>query len=271
MRRAAFQECRGFSILDAIVVLLVVGMVVGMGLVFNGCQRARTVSYRLTCATRVNQIHKGLVLFANDSGGVYPVPSALSPETAALAVQTGNSSANFYSYMIFNTYYSPEIVTCDEDTSPNLAQKTDYRYGSMDDSNWNNAWKWDPAFSADITQPDANASYATLAMIGDRRANQWRDSLDPNFAVVADRGPKDGVWDASSVTMKNHGDTKDWVGNVAFNDGHVQKLTFTAKDQQPFTFNGDNLFRVDDSDKGADMWLGLFGATDEISTTPYWD
>jgi len=89
--------------------------------------------------------------------------------------------------------------------------------------------------------------------------------------VVSDRGPRNGAWDAKSVTMKSHGDTKDWVGNVGFNDGSVRKFTFTASDRQPFTINGDNLFRVDELEKGGDMWLGLFGATDETTTTPYWD
>lgn len=261
---------RGLTLIEVIIVIVltiaVFAVIVVMLLV-----RQSHHNHELGCATRINQIHKGMILFANDFGGVYPVPMDISAETAALTTQPGNSSASFYSYMIFNTYYSPEVVTCPEDASPNLSYKNDYRYGTMDDSNWNDAWLWDPNFSADISRPGANVSYATLAMIGDRRKTQWRDSLDPNFAVVSDRGPKDGAWDAKSITMKSHGNTKDWVGNVAFNDGHVQKFTFSAKDPNAFNVNGDNLFRVDDLAKGGDMWLGLFGATDENTTTPYWD
>ncbi len=272
MRAGRCSARRGFSIVDAFVVIMVLAVVLGMGIVLRACNRPRGGRGKtLTCSTRARQIHRGLVLFANDFGGTYPIPMDISPETAAISTQTGNSSASFYSYMIFETYYSPEVIRCPEDANPNLLYKDDFRYGTMDDPNWNPAWKWDPNFSADISRPGCNASYATLAMIGDRRNTQWRDSLDPNFAVVSDRGPKDGAWDAKSVTMKSHGNTKDWVGNVAFNDGHVQKFTFSAKDPNAFTVNGDNLFRVDDLEKGGDMWLGLFGATDEKTTTPYWD
>ncbi len=262
---------RGFSLLDAFVVITVLAVAIGLGVVFKARPRARCVQRPLTCSTRVNQIQTGLALFANDFGGVYPVPTDISAATAAITTQTGNSSASYYSYMTFNTYYSPEVITCPEDASPNLVLKNDYRYGVQGDPNWSASWQWDPNFSADINKPGCNASYATLAMIGERRNTQWRDSLDPNFAVVSDRGLKNGAWDGKSVTMKNHGNTKDWAGNVAFNDGHVQKFTFSAKDPNAFTINGDNLFRVDDPEMGGDMWLGLFGATDEKTTTPYWD
>ncbi len=273
MQFTSYATRRGFSLLDALVVLMVLAVALGMGVVYGMFRDPGrgACGKPLTCSTRVNQIHKGLVLFANDFGGGYPVPTDLSPETAAITTQTGNSSASFYSYMTFNTYYSPEVITCPEDASPNLVVKNDYRYGIQGDPDWNTSWLWDPNFSADISKAGCNVSYATLAMIGDRRTTQWRDSLDPNFAVVSDRGPKDGAWNAKSVTMKSHGNTREWVGNVAFNDGHVQRFTFSAKNPNAFTVNGDNLFRVDDLDKGGDMWLGLFGDTDEETTNPFWD
>ncbi len=271
MRRSKRTMRRGFSLLDGVVVIMVLAVVLGMGIVYSLLPRARPVGGTLTCSKRANMIRYGLELFANDNGGVYPVPTEISPETAAITTQSGNSSASLFSYMTFNTYYSPEVIICPDDASPNIVVKTDYRYGVAGDLNWNPAWMWDPNFSADISQPGANVSYATLAMIGDRRKTQWRNSYDPNFAVVADRGPMNGAWDATSVTMKSHDNPKEWSGNVAFNDGHVQKFTFTKKDKAPFTFNGDNLFRVDDAEKGADIWLGLFGPTDETTTTPYWD
>ncbi len=269
--RASIRPIRdGLTLIEVLIVIALTVMILVAVVLMLPITRPPH-NHHLTCATRLNQLHKGLVLFADEFGGVYPVPMDISPETAALGLQSGNSTANFYSYMIFNTYYSPEVIMCDEDASPNLVVKDDYRYGTQDDPNWNDTWLWDPNFSADISQPGCNVSYATLAMIGNRRKTQWRDSLDPNFAVVSDRGPKDGAWNARSVTMKSHGNTKDWIGNVAFNDGHVQKFTFSAKDPNAFSVNGDNLFRVDDPDMGGDVWLGLFGDTTEETTTPYWD
>lgn len=264
---------RGFSLLDALVVVMVVAVALGMGVIYGLFRdsRVRGCGRPFSCRTRLSQIHKGLTLFANDFNGSYPVPMDLSPETAAITTQSGNSSASLFSFMIFNTYYSPGTVVCLDEVSSNIVAKSDYRYGTQDDPNWNPAWQWDPTFSADITRPGANVSYATLAMIGDRRKNQWRNALDPNFAVAADRGPKDGAWDANSRTLRLHGSAKEWTGNIAFNDGHVQQFTFTGRDRSPFVINGESLFRNDDPDKGADMWLGLFGATSETATTSFWD
>ncbi|MCC6909266.1 MAG: prepilin-type N-terminal cleavage/methylation domain-containing protein [Phycisphaerales bacterium] len=268
MNREARPVRRGFTLIEFIVVLVVLVLLV---VILMPASSHHQHNDMLTCQTRSNQLYKGLLLYANDSGGVYPLPMEISPETAAIGAQSGNSSANLLSYMVFETYSVPEFVICPGDPNPNVDVKTDYRYGTQDDPNWNPAWKWDPSFSADITRPGANVSYATLAMIGDRAKNQWRDSLDPNFAVAADRGPRDGVWDAKSLTLLSHGKRDDWTGNVAFNDGSVRGMKFTRKDAAPFAANGDNLFFADDGETGGDMWLGLFGATDETTTTPYWD
>ncbi len=274
MRNFSGSARCGFSLLDALVVLIVISVALGMGLIFEiyGQWTApRGCGHQLSCQTRLSQIHKGLILYASDFAGGFPIPMEISPETAAVSAQTGNSSANFFSYMIFETYYSPQLMTCPGDPNPNLAVKSGYRYGTQDDPNWNPAWRWDPMFSADITRSGANVSYATLAMVGDRRKNHWRSALDPNFTVAGDRGPGDGVWDARSQTLRLHGKATEWTGNIAFNDGHVQQFTFTGRDKSPFVINGDNLFRSDDAERGADMWLGLFGATTETATTPFWD
>ncbi len=272
MNRGARKIRRGLTLAEVLIVALLTVLMVLIAVAVILPAFARTGSApMLACTTRVNQIHKGLVLYSTDFGDRYPIPNDISPETAAVSAQTGNSSANFYSYMIWDTYYTPEVVTCPNDANPNVVVKTDYRYGTADDPNWNAAWKWDPSFSADITEPGANVSYATLVMLGDRRDEKWRFLNDPNLAVAGDRGPKDGVWDAKSLTLLQHGKASDWTGNVAFNDGSVRSMTFTKKDQSPFQINGDNLFFAEEGEMGGDMWLGLFGDTTEETTTPYWD
>ncbi|MCC6909265.1 MAG: prepilin-type N-terminal cleavage/methylation domain-containing protein [Phycisphaerales bacterium] len=269
MRASNRPVRRGFTLIELLVVVLVCAALFWLLWRVNGTTCG--VSPQVRCMTRVRQICVGVALYSDDSGGSYPIPMGISPETAALSKQSGNSSANLFSYLIFNTYCSPDAITCPSDANPNLVVKTNYRYGTPDDEGWNTAWKWDPSLSADITQWGANASYATLAMIGDRRTNHWKYLNDPNFAVAGDRGPKDGVWNAKSLTLQNHGNRDAWKGSVAMNDGSVQVSVFGAKDSPSFAINGDNLFFADDGSMGGDMWLGLFGATDETTTTPYWD
>lgn len=260
---------RGLTLAEVVIVILLTGLAAVCVLPFLG--RSPHHHHNLACATRVNQIHKGMILYTNDNGGSYPIPMAISPETAGLNKQSGNSSANFYSYMIFNTYYAPSTVICPDEPNANVSVCNDYRYGTMDDVGWDDTWLWDPKFSADMTKPGANSSYASLALIGSRVEKEWTTSLNQKFVVLADRGPKDGAFDAASLTMKRHGQPTDWTGNIVFNDGHVQTITAGKDEADAFVVNGDNLFRQDDEVESGDMWLSVFGPTDEKTATPYWD
>lgn len=269
-RRTSHSQL-GITIVEVIIIILVVFVsLIAWGVYYNS-RPSHPGGHQLRCKIRVYQIHKGMVLFAQDFGGRYPEPMLLSPETAAIGAQTGNSNANYFSYMIFNTYYSPETVVCPEESNENIIPDQDYRYGTVDDDPWDDWWQWDPTFSSDFRAGEANSSYALLAPIGARHKTEWLDTRNASFAVASDRGPKDGVFDSESLTMRSHGKRNEWVGNVAFNDGHAERLVFDASDAQPFTFNGDNLFFADEGIDGADIWLGVWGDSDNEKVTPIWD
>ncbi len=299
------SRSRGFTLIELLVVIAIIALLIGI--LLPALARARSNAKFLTCSTRVNQIHKGMILFANESRGTYPKPVKISPTTAAANTgglngtpQTGNSSANFYSYMIFNTYYSPEVVLCPGDASSNIALKTDYRYGTLDDQGWNPDWLWDPAFGCDITTTNkiSNASYATLAPAGSRYNSEWADSLNSNYAVVSDRGPKDGRSDKKNPTYLFHGARTSWLGNVGYNDGHVSGTNeqtglgmcednLAEKSFAPVgvTYRNttlqkdvaDNLFFQQDpiisTGGGKDIWLCMWGSSADNTNSPtqYWD
>lgn len=298
---------RGFTLIELLVVIAIIALLIGI--LLPALARARSNAKFLTCSTRVNQIHKGMILFANDQGGTYPKPAKISPTTANLGgqggtAQTGNSSANFYSYMIFNTYYSPEVVTCPGDASANLAVKSDYRYGTLDDPNWDTNWLWDPAFSCDIvnTNKITNASYATLAPAGSRYNAEWADSLNSNYAVVSDRGVIDGKPEKKSPTYLFHGARTSWLGNIGYNDGHVSGTNeqtgldlngqpggedgaYLAFAPQGVTYRSvtaqkdlpDNVFKQQDpivsGTGGKDIWLAMWGSSPDNTSAPlaWWD
>lgn len=234
--------------------------------------RARHGADFLVCSTHLNQIHKGQILWANDHDGTYPLPTEISPETAARGAQPGNSTANLHSLMIFKRYYTPDQLICPSEPNRNVVEFKGYKFGDRPDGTFQSGDAWDVRFSADLSKrKGCNVSYANLALLGGRLETEWADSLNADYAVFSERGPKDGRPDPDSMTYRMHGARTSWVGNVAYNDGHVTGTSFTGADAEPFTIIGDNLFFEDDHVKREDMWLGLFGATDEKTATPYWD
>jgi len=273
MRFQVLQR-RGVSQVEVIIIIVViaVALMLLLAMAIPALQRARNGPATLTCSTRINQTHKGWILWANDHQGRYPVPMDVSPETAMRGAQPGNSTANVHSLMIFNAYNTPQGLLCPMESNRNVVEFKDYNYGDRRDGVFQFGDAWDTRFSADLSKrKGCNVSYANLALVGKRVETEWADSLNKEFAVVSDRGHRDGVFDPKSLTNRLHGARTSWTGNVGFNDGHVSNMQFAGGDAQPFFHNGDNLFREDDPSERSDMWLAIFGATDETTTAPYWD
>lgn len=273
MRFQVLQR-RGVSQVEVVIIIVVIAvtLMLLLAIAIPSLQRARNGAASLTCSTRVNQIHKGWILWANDHQGRYPIPMEVSPETAMRGAQPGNSTANVHSLMIFNAYNSPQGVLCPMEVNPNVVEVSDYNYGDRRGGTFQFGDAWDVRFSADLSKRrGCNVSYANLALVGKRVETEWADSLNKDFAVVSDRGHRDGVFDPKSLTNRLHAAKSTWTGLVGFNDGHVSYMQFAGGDAQPFVYNGDNLFREDDPSERSDIWLSIFGATTETKTTAYWD
>lgn len=265
---------RGLSRTDILIILimLAVTFVLSLAIAIPALHRARNGSAFLTCSTRINQTHKGWVLWSMDYQGRFPLPMEVSPETAMRGSQPGNSTANVHSLMIFNAFNTPQGVLCALEPSANVVEFRDYNYGDRRDGVFRPGDAWDTRFSADLTtRRGSNVSFANLALVGKRMETEWADSLNKDFPVVSERGHRDGRFDAKSITNRMHGARTAWNGNVGFNDGHVSGMSFVQGDPDAFLFKGDNFFRSDDAEKGADIWLGVFGPTTEKTATAYWD
>src|SRR6185503_20818547 len=115
----------------------------------------------------------------------------------------------------------------------------------------------------------------------DRQQLQWRDSHDGSFVILGNRGVKDGdqtnaAQYNASVTLKIHG-TKQWFGNICFNDNHTTTSKTFFPENVNFTNAGvltpDNIFKNDwpgggpDKTKGKDSWLTITRALTGDATT----
>ena len=106
---------------------------------------------------------------------------------------------------------------------------------------------------------------------------EWRESMNPLFATIGNRGPQYGqlgtVYE-ESITLEIHPDRKQWIGNICFNDNHVETLnTFYPEGVNYVNPNGDgvlpdNLFNNDTgtsqtSPQGYDIWLVMYWAINQ--------
>ncbi|MCZ6493940.1 MAG: hypothetical protein O6933_07655, partial [Planctomycetota bacterium] len=141
-------------------------------------------------------------------------------------------------------------------------------------------WMESNPFGVDLDGNDigySNASYAHTPIAGERKRKEWRDSLTSKFAVLGNRGVERGEQTAGStlyedsITLEIHGGRKQWMGNIAYNDNHLEiHQTFTPEGisyldlaAAPPESVPDNLFNNQTGSAnqvvgdGYDIWLAL--------------
>jgi prepilin-type processing-associated H-X9-DG protein len=244
---------RGFTVIELIAIIFIAIVIVVVLLPPLG--KPRINSPRNRDSTHIRAIAQSMVVWANNNNGEYPLPSAIdvSDTTVADKGRAKDTTASIISMLIFNGHISPDTcINPAEANTGNIQRDEDYIYDSpqaaVDPSNA----LWDPAFSADFTNPNiSNFSYAHLQPSGTRGVNgaaptgrllKWRDTFDPREAVLGNRSPELSAVNISgkptsessySSVIKNpasntfliHGGRSTWEGNIAFNDGHVEFIT----------------------------------------------
>jgi hypothetical protein len=234
-------------------------------------------------SAQIKEIHKAFLSFANEHDGKLPTPGLIDRLADPFLGETPgsgpedfrqNKTANLYSCMIAQDYFNTDIVVGPTEVNPVVVEDQDYDYGSYDPGSDN---YWDVQFKAEIygTPPQnvCNTSYAHMAICGDRKSVKWRDSQAPGDPIIGTRGIKGGVGPGSddydkSPTLLLHGGRRQWVGNICFNDNHVEVLEHFYPQLTTFEPSNsdtgpqkDNIFAAefDDHPNGpeaeADAWL----------------
>jgi len=222
---------RGFTLIELLVVMAIIALLVG--LLLPALQRARQRAAQLKDSTQINQIHKAWLTYASSHDGEFSLPGKINrlPVDIGNGPQevpgrgeedkTQNTTANLHSSLVMDNYYSTDVVIGPTEPSSNVGVLENYDYSAYEPSEDR---YWDVNFQSRLTN-ESNVSYANLVMEGRRRTRHWKDSLNSKFAVLANRGPRNGAFEGedyeNSITLKIHGSENRWVGNVCFNDGHV--------------------------------------------------
>lgn len=263
MRRA--YSILGLLITMACVVVLFAVLMTGLNRAVTGEGSAQGGTVRsVRDQMNLHAIMQGMIVYAGDHDGWFPVPS----EIDGSGDPARNTTANLFSALVALRYATPEQLVAANEFSGYVEVDHDYDYTAFHPAE--NTY-WDPGFRADLDDL-ANVSWAHLPLAGARAERGWRSTLDGAMPVLGSRGPKDGVEDTASFTYGRNGR---WGGHVAYGDGHVAFIeSFTPAGIVRDTDGGlvpDNVFAMEDGPLGADIVLAFTREMTEAGPMLQWD
>jgi prepilin-type N-terminal cleavage/methylation domain-containing protein/prepilin-type processing-associated H-X9-DG protein len=288
----------GFTLIELLVVIAIITLL--MGILLPALANARRAAQQVKDATQLSQIHKGMVTFSRNFNGIFPKPGLINtvgaiPGTGAEDV-VRNNSQNLYSACIAQNFFTATLCVSPSEPNGRVLSKDDYnmeRYQPIADMFWDgdNAGAydgWAPGEFACDVDDISNVSYSHSTLTGKRGRDQWRDTLDSEWAMFGNRGVENGSYTPStynaSLTLQIHAGRKSWEGNICYSDGHVNFEDAFTPDGITFlddsnTLQPDNLFLEQSTDTngqtgygtGYDRLLILYEAVQSTNTISFSD
>ena len=238
---------KGFTLIELLVVIAIIALLVG--LLLPALAKAQRNARSMKDSAQIKEIHQSFIAFANDHKGKLPTPGLINrkmdlnlnmqmpgtgPEDYSL-----NISRNLYSSMIAQDFFNADILIGPTEVNLLVEEDTDYDYADYNpgaDSYWDPDFKMGLLYAQDSDDAEAevNCSYAHLAFCGDRKSIKWRDIQSGGDPMIGTRGvgsvdgetiinPGDPIFE-ESPTLELHGGKRQWVGNICFNDNHMEQL-----------------------------------------------
>jgi prepilin-type N-terminal cleavage/methylation domain-containing protein len=259
---------RGFTLIELLVVMAIIALLIG--LLLPALAKARAQAKLLKDGTQIKQIHEAWVIYSREFDGLFPTPGLVFRQRFNGEYIPGrgeeayslNDTGALHSLCIMQNYYTPEICVGPTEPNGNVFVMDNYNW-ELYDVTANPPRYWDDNFKAKLNS-SCNISYSSIPIAGRRKSLQWKDTFDSKFAAIGNRGPKDGELVASNLTYEIHGGRKQWLGNVCYNDNHIEVHNTFVPEGKDYFQNGetypDNLFRDDTGNgqggaDGYDMWL----------------
>ena len=257
----------GFTLVELLVVMAIIALL--LGLLLPALAKARATARQVKDATQLRQIHTAWLTWCRAFNGTFPTPGLINrvgtiPGKGNEDI-TQNSHANLYGACLAQNYFSAQLCLSPSESSGNVANAATYNFNAYNVA-IDKYWDEDniTRFKTDLNAT-SHTSYGTHHLAGTRKSKEWKESLNSKFAVIGNRGVKDGSYAANdynkSKTLEIHGGRSSWEGNVCYNDNHVNfEQNFTPEGTVKWGPNldvDDSLFKDDLEANTADMWLTM--------------
>ena len=285
-----------FTLTELVVVVIVIIAIVVV--FFPRRSRHYHGSSQLKDTTQIRGIHQGMILWAGDNKDKYPMPSVLDAANETIATDSPESKdtmANVLSILVYNGFFSPELLVSPQETNPNIKifDRYEYEKPSAAASADKSKALWDPALRVDFTNGKTGSTSYAMALSAGARNAQWGATFSATTAVLGNRGPqiksltKGGspkvsatLINPKSNTLRIHGGRDTWEGNISFNDNHVDFQTdvfgggtYVYKDSQSLTWNDCFFENEADDPTETNNYLTIYTTAGKETKhfTPIWD
>ncbi len=292
---------RGFTLVELLVVVAIIALLVG--LLLPALAKAMASARTVKDSAQMKNVHQAMLAKAQGSKSQkMPTPGLINrvgtDPGAGVEDYAQNRTQWLYSACVAEGLYNTDILYGPTEVNPQVQEYKAYNYDMYKPAN---DTYWDTGFQARVdSAPGAstvcNTSYAHLVLIGYRKDNQWRATLDSTKPHMSTRGTKDGTTTGSdyenSPTLRLHGSPKAWAGNIVFADNHTDfSETFKPENVSwecdQLNLTKDNIFAaeftqgscvpknsagVPQTRAGGDTWLGIHpNAVTQYLTVPVYD
>jgi len=292
---------RGFTLVELLVVVAIIALLVG--LLLPALAKAMASARTVKDSAQIKNIHQAMLAKAQGSKSQkMPTPGLINRVGTDPGSGTEDYAQNrtqwLYSACVGEGLFNTDILYGPTEVNPQIQEYKNYNFDLYRPAN---DTYWDTGFQARVdSAPGAstvsNTSYGHLVLIGYRKDNQWRATLDSTKPHMGTRGTKDGTTNGTdyegSPTLRLHGAAKSWEGNICYADNHMEYVeTFKPENVSwecdSLNLTKDNIFAADftqgtcvpknaggapQTRAGGDTWLGIHpNNTTQYLTVPVYD